>query len=324
MKPYKFVPFLKSTIWGGEQIAPFKCIHTDETNIGESWEISGVPGHESITADRGLGNDGDLDITLPALIDKYKRRLVGDKVFERFGNNFPLLVKFIDSRQDLSIQVHPDDELAGKRHRCAGKTEMWYIIKSAPGAKIYAGMKKSITPDEYENLLTNEVEGVNPMADIIATHESHQGDLFFLPAGRMHAIGAGNFLAEIQQTSGIAYRVYDFGRRDANGNTRELHTELANDDIDYKVYPEYRSSYDSTLPVAPLVECPYFSVSRVVVQHAQQVDLHTDSFVIVVCLHGDANINGVKVHQGETLLVPASENVLNIFGNATFLTATIH
>lgn len=323
MKPYKFVPFLKSTIWGGDQIAPFKCIHTDDTNIGESWEISGVKGHESITADRGLVNDADLGMTLPDLIDKYKGLLVGDKVYERFGNNFPLLVKFIDSRQDLSIQVHPEDNLAKKRHDCNGKTEMWYIIKSDPGAKIYSGMKKAITPAEYEALLSHEVEGVNPMADIIATHESHQGDLFFLPAGRMHAIGAGNFLAEIQQTCDITYRVYDFGRRDANGNTRELHTELAKDAIDFKVYPEYRSSYDSTLPVAPLVECPYFSVNRVVVQHAQQVDLNSDSFVIAVCLHGNANINGVKVHQGETLLVPASENVLNIFGNATFLTATI-
>ena len=323
MKPYKFVPFLKSTIWGGEQIAPFKCIHTDETNIGESWEISGVPGHESITADRGLANDSDLGMTLPALIDKYKGLLVGNKVYERFGNDFPLLIKFIDSRQDLSIQVHPDDELAQKRHRCAGKTEMWYIIKSEVGAKIYAGLKKSITPDEYEKLVTSDIPGENPMADVIATHESHQGDLFFLPAGRLHAIGAGNFLAEIQQTSDITYRVYDFGRRDANGNTRELHTELAKDAIDYKVYPEYRASYDSTLPTSPLVECPYFSVHRVVVQHAQQVDFKCDSFVVAVCLHGEANINGVHVHQGETLLVPASENVLNIFGNATFLTAYI-
>ncbi len=323
MKPYKFEPYLKTTLWGGYQIAPFKGIYTAQPNIGESWEISGVPGHESVAIERGLIDDVDVGLTLTELIDKYKGLLIGNKVYKRFGNKFPLLVKFIDSRQDLSVQVHPDDKLAQERHGCAGKTEMWYIIKSDVGAKIYAGLKKQITPDDYEHMVSEETEGQNPMADVISTHEAHQGDLFFLPAGRLHAIGAGCFLAEIQQTSDITYRVYDFGRKDAHGNPRELHTELAKDAIDYQVWPEYRTSYDSTQPTSQLINCPYFVVHRVVVQVAQQIDFNCDSFVIVVCLWGEANINGVKVRQGETLLVPASENVLYIFGNATFLTAHI-
>ncbi|MBR1878545.1 MAG: class I mannose-6-phosphate isomerase, partial [Paludibacteraceae bacterium] len=224
----------------------------------------------------------------------------------------------------LSVQVHPDDKLAQKRHKCPGKTEMWYVVKADVGAKIYSGLKQSITPEDYERLATAEpVNGHSPMQDVIATHEAHQGDLYFLPAGRLHAIGAGNFLVEIQQTSDITYRVYDFGRKDAHGNPRELHIEQAKEAIDYQVWPEYRTSYDSTKPNSELIHCPYFTVNRVVVQVAAEIDLHTDAFVVVVCLWGEAHINGIHVKQGETLLVPASENVLYIFGNATFLTATM-
>ena len=325
MKPYKFEPYLKTTLWGGYQIAPFKGIFTAQPNIGESWEISGVPGHESVAIDRGLVDDIDMGLTLTQLIDKYKGLLVGNKVYKHFGNKFPLLVKFIDSRQDLSVQVHPNDELAMERHGCAGKTEMWDVIKSAVGAKIYSGLRKSITPDDYERLVSadNEENGENPMASVIATHEAHDGDLYFLPAGRLHAIGAGNFLAEIQETSDITYRVYDFGRKDAHGKPRELHIQEARDAIDYQVWPEYRSSYDSTKPISQLINCPHFIVHRVVVQVASQVDFKTDSFVVVMCLWGEANINGVHIHQGETILVPACENVLYIFGNASFLTATL-
>ena len=325
MKPYKFEPYLKTTLWGGYQIAPFKGIFTAQPNIGESWEISGVPGHESVAIDRGLVDDIDMGLTLTQLIDKYKGLLVGNKVYKHFGNKFPLLVKFIDSRQDLSVQVHPNDELAMERHGCAGKTEMWYVIKSDVGAKIYSGLRKSITPDDYERLVSadNEENGENPMASVIATHEAHDGDLYFLPAGRLHAIGAGNFLAEIQETSDITYRVYDFGRKDAHGKPRELHIQEARDAIDYQGWPEYRSSYDSTKPISQLINCPHFIVHRVVVQVASQVDFKTDSFVVVMCLWGEANINGVHIHQGETILVPACENVLYIFGNASFLTATL-
>ncbi|MGM9713456.1 MAG: type I phosphomannose isomerase catalytic subunit [Prevotella sp.] len=324
MKPYKFKPILKPTIWGGDKIAPFKGMDTTQKNIGESWEISGVEGHESVTACRGLTDDHDIGMTLPQLIHKYKGRLTGERIYRQHGEKFPLLVKFIDSRQNLSVQVHPDDHLAMERHGCAGKTEMWYIIKADEGAKIYAGLNRPLSPSEYERLATaGLVGGHHPMLDVIATHESHQGDLYFLPAGRLHAIGAGNFLAEIQQTSDITYRVYDYGRKDSDGRQRELHIEQARDAIDYHVWPEYRSSYDSTLPDTKLVSCPYFDVRRVVVQKAARIEMPDDTFVIVVCLRGMADINGVSVRQGETLLVPACENTLRIFGNATFLTATM-
>lgn len=324
MKPYKFSPILKTTIWGGDQIAPFKGIETAQPNIGESWEISGVPGQESVAVERGLVGDVDLGLNLRELIDKYKGLLVGDKVYAQYGNRFPLLVKLIDSRQDLSVQVHPNDELAMQRHGCAGKTEMWYVMKADVGARIYSGMREQITPEDYVRMASAKPEnGRSPIQDVLAVHESHQGDLYFLPAGRLHAIGAGNFLAEIQETSDITYRVYDFGRTDAHGKPRELHVDMAKDAIDYQVWPEYRTSYDSTQPNSQLIRCPHFTVHRVVVQVASEVDLQVDSFVVVMCLWGQANVNGVPVKQGETILVPASENVLRIFGNATFLTATV-
>ena len=317
MFPIKFEPFLKTTIWGGEQIAAFKNIVIDRKNVGESWEISDYPGCESVVA-----SGSDKGLKLAELIEKYKGQLVGEQVYAKFGNHFPLLVKFIDSRQNLSVQVHPNDELAMKRHNCPGKSEMWYVIKAEPGARIYTGLCKEITPERYEQMVTTEtVDGYSPIMDVVATYESHQGDIYYLPAGRLHAIGAGNFVAEIQQTSDITYRVYDYGRRDANGNTRELHIEQAKDAIDYHVYPEYRSTYDSTLLDAPLVHCPYFKVNRVVVHDAMQIDYGVDSFVIVVCLAGDAKVNGVEVRQGESLLVPACSNKLDITGKATFLTA---
>lgn len=324
MKPYKFVPYLKSTIWGGEQIAPFKGITTDQHTVGESWEISSVPGFESVTAPRGIQDDPDLGLNLTQLIDKYGAALVGEQVYVQFGCQFPLLIKFIDAKQDLSVQVHPDDQLAQQRHGCAGKTEMWYIMQAAEGAKIYAGLNQTITPEQYEQLANAEtINGHSPMQDVIATHDAHAGDIFFLPAGRLHAIGAGNLLAEIQQTSDITYRVYDFGRKDANGNTRELHVQQAKDAIDYTVYPDYRATYDPTQTNAELVQCPYFKVNRIVVEQQAQIDLHTNSFVVIICLEGQADVNGVPMHQGETLLVPADANTLTINGSTTILTATI-
>ena len=322
--PFKFEPYLKSVIWGGEKIARFKGITTDQTAIGESWEVSGVPGHESVSAEQGIPDDPNLGLTLYQLIEKYGAALVGKEVYEHFGTKFPLLVKIIDSRQDLSIQVHPNDALAMERHHCAGKTEMWYVINTEPGARIYAGLKKSITPDDYERLAHAEVrEGENPFADVIASYESHAGDVFFLPAGRLHAIGAGNLLAEIQQTSDITYRVYDYGRRDAEGHTRQLHVDEAKQAIDYRVCPDYRTNYDHNHPSAELVRCPYFAVRREMVDGRACLDYHCDSFVIVVCLSGEVTVNGIKARRGETLLVPACANTLDIQGRATLLTAVV-
>ena len=324
MKPYKFNPYLKTVIWGGHKIAPFKGIDTAIQHIGESWEISGVPGHESVCANRGIDNDPDVGLTLYQLIDKYRSNLVGHHVYQRHGSQFPLLVKIIDSEQDLSIQVHPNDELAHKRHNCPGKTEMWYIIETEKGAKIHTGLKRAITPEEYERMALSEVqEGENPFADVMATYESHKGDCFFLPAGRLHAIGAGNLLAEIQQTSDITYRVYDYGRKDADGHTRELHVEQAKEAIDYHLYNDYRTHYNPQSRSAELVRCPYFIVRREKISESTLIDYHRDSFVIVMCLEGKVTVNGIHAHQGETLLVPACANVMDITGQGTLLTATL-
>ena len=324
MKPFRFKPYLKTVIWGGEKIAPFKGIKTDKENIGESWEISGVPGHESVCTDRGLANDEDKGLTLFQLIGKYKERLLGKRVFEQFGTNFPLLVKIIDSKQDLSIQVHPNDQLAHRRHNCCGKTEMWYIIEAEKGAQIHVGLKKGITPEDYVRLATQEAdEGKNPFADIMANYESHAGDCFFLPAGRLHAIGGGNLLAEIQQTSDITYRVYDYGRKDADGHPRELHIEQAKDAIDYTVFPEYRTPYDTTQASSTLVKCPYFTTRLERVHGTTTLSYGQDSFVVAMCLEGEATINDIHVRQGETLLVPAEDNTMKVQGNCTLLTATI-
>ena len=319
LKPFKFEPYLKSVLWGGEKIAKYKGIVTDQHNIGESWEISGVDGHESVVAE---GDDKGLN--LRQIIEKYKGDLVGNAVYAKYGDTFPLLVKIIDAKGDLSVQVHPDDTLAKARHNSYGKTEMWYIIDAEEGAPIYAGLSKQITPEEYEKLVAE-----NAIMDVIARHDSHAGDLFFLPAGRIHAIGAGNLLAEIQQTSDITYRVYDFDRRDANGNPRELHTEQAKDAIDYTVYPEYKSEYDRNGKSAtPLVKCQYFDVRREIIDGVSTIDASADSFMIIMCLDGEAtitdNLGGVThVKKGESILVPAVITSMKAEGKATFMTSTV-
>ena len=320
IKPFKFVPYLKSVLWGGERIAIYKGIDTDQHAIGESWEVSGVPGHESVVVE-----GEDTGLTLPQLIDRYRGALVGEAVCEKYGNTFPLLVKLIDAKRDLSLQVHPNDELAMKRHGSRGKTEMWYIIDADEGASIYAGLSQSITPDEYERMVAD-----NTVMDVVARHESHAGDLFFLPAGRIHAIGAGNLLAEIQETSDITYRIYDYGRLDANGQPRQLHTELAKDAIDYNVYGNYKSVYEHVSSgEARLIKCDYFDICKVVVTCACDIDAsQCDSFRIIMCLEGAVEVvdnfsNVTEMHRGETILVPAATSSLHITGEATLLTATM-
>lgn len=312
-KVFKFEPYLKTVLWGGEKIASFKGIATSQKEIGESWEISGVPGHESVVSE---GSDKGLNLV--QLIEKYKEALLGESIYKQFGNTFPLLVKIIDAKKDLSVQVHPNDALAKERHNSFGKTEMWYIIDAEKDAKIYAGLSKSISKEDYETMVKNHT-----IMDAIASHSSQPGDIFFLPAGRIHAIGGGNLLAEIQQTSDITYRVYDFDRRDANGNPRQLHTEEAKDAIDYTVYPEYKSEYDRDDAHALLAKCQYFDVRLYQVNEHSTFTPDNDSFVIAMCLNGNAIINGVSAKQGETLLIPACYNTLEISGNATILTATI-
>ena len=309
MYPLKFVPILKQTLWGGEKIIPFKHLQEHLSHVGESWEVSGVRGNESVVA------AGEYKgMSLNALVRSCKGDLVGESNYKRFGDTFPLLVKFIDACQDLSIQVHPSDELAKKRHHSLGKTEMWYVVDAAEGAKLRSGFSKQITPKEYKERIHNST-----ITDVLQEYDIHKGDVFFLPAGRVHSIGAGAFIAEIQETSDITYRIYDFNRKDANGNLRELHTELAKDAIDYEVLDDYRTHYEPVKdePVE-LVACPYFTTSLYDLTEDISCDYsELDSFVIYICMEGACKItdnNGYELDlsAGETILIPAELQEISI------------
>ncbi|MDU1890001.1 MAG: type I phosphomannose isomerase catalytic subunit [Dysgonomonas sp.] len=307
--PLKFKPILKSIIWGGDEICKFKGVTPEQKGIGESWEVSSVEGNVSVVANGELENK---DLT--EIIATYKEQLVGKKNFETFGTTFPLLIKFIDAKDNLSIQVHPDDELAKKRHNSFGKTEMWYVINAAPGAFLYSGFEKQMTPASYVESIDN-----NTFVDSLAKHDVKAGDVFFLPAGRVHAIGAGTFIAEIQQTSNITYRIYDYNRKDANGNARELHTELAKDAIDFKLYDDYKNSYTrkENQPVE-LESCKYFTTNLLEVTKDITRDYSDiDSFVAYICMGGACDIrddkgNDLSVKQGETILIPADTKTVSI------------
>ena len=323
MYPLKFRPILKSMVWGGEKIAPFKSISTDQHNIGESWELSGVKGNESVVA-----NGEYAGRTITDLIKEFKDKLIGKSNYEKTGEQFPLLIKFIDAKQDLSIQVHPNDELAARRHNGSkGKTEMWYVVETDPGAHLMAGLKKSITPEEYVERVNN-----NTITDVLEDFSLQKGDVFFLPAGRIHSIGSGSFIAEIQQTSDITYRIYDFGRLGLDGKPRELHTELAKDAIDYKVYPDYKTSYQKDKNKENvLVDCKYFTTSLYDLDKEYDLDLKAlDSFLIIICIEGGAVITDNEGHsetvrKGETVLIPASTEDVKVVpeGNVQFLTSYV-
>ena len=307
--PFTFKPILKKVIWGGSDICPFKGITPVENGVGESWELSHVEGNYSIV------DNGELEgKSLDELIRSYGKELLGEKVMERFGTTFPLLIKFIDARDNLSIQVHPDDELAKKRHNSFGKTEMWYVIKAEKGAGLYSGFSEQIDAEEYVKRVEN-----NTIMDVLQRYDVNEGDVFFLPAGRVHAIGAGCFIAEIQQTSNITYRIYDYNRKDANGKTRELHTDLAREAINYEVLDDYRTKYEPLKdePVE-LVACPYFTTSLYDMTEEISCDYsELDSFVIFICMEGACKIkdnegNELKVGAGESILLPATTQDVTI------------
>ncbi len=301
--PITFAPILKSILWGGNKICSFKEISPIQDGIGESWEVSHVKDNVSVVANGPLQGK-----SLDELMEIYGSDLLGKKVYERFGKSFPLLIKFIDAKDALSIQVHPDDKLAKERHNSFGKTEMWYVINATDGAFLYSGFAKQLNPDGY----IKSVED-NSFTDMLAKHEVHAGDVFFLPAGRVHAIGAGCFIAEIQQTSNITYRIYDFNRKDAQGNPRELHTELAKDAIDYHIYPDYKLEYTpKPNAVQPLVNCPYFTTNLIETKDDKVIGLkNRDSFSIYICMQGkltltDDSGSTIEMHQGQTVLISAT------------------
>ena len=322
MYPLKFKPILKSTIWGGERIIPYKQLVDTQKQVGESWELSGVKGNESV-----IVNGKYAGLTLPDLIAQEGANLLGVKNYERFGHEFPLLIKFIDARQDLSIQVHPNDKLAWERHQSKGKTEMWYVVSADEGAHLRSGFAKQVTPAEYEASVNDDT-----ITDLLTDYLIQPGDVFFLPAGRVHSIGAGAFIAEIQQTSDITYRIYDFKRRDANGNTRELHTELAKEAIDYTVESDYRTHYIAREnQEVELVSCPYFTTSLYELTQEFTLDYSAlDSFVVLICMSGQATFmtdsgDEFVMHQGETVLLPATAQWLRIrpVGKCNLLTSCV-
>ena len=312
---YKFEPLLKQTLWGGDKIIPFKHLNTQMERVGESWEISGVKDNETIVA-----NGPDKGKSLNRLVSEQKAKLVGEENYQRFGDEFPLLVKFIDASQDLSIQVHPNDETAHRLGKPHGKTEMWYTLESAPGAHLYNGLKKKITAEEYEQMVANDT-----IVDALARYEIKEGDVFYIPAGRIHAIGSGCFVTEIQETSDVTFRIYDYKRKDKDGNYRELHTKEAAQSIDYTVLPNYRAGYEPILNEGvQLVECPYFTTAVYDLTEPMLLDYsELDSFVILIAVKGEgtikANDEEMTFKMGDTILLPATTNEVKIEGEVKFL-----
>lgn len=309
----KFNPIFKNLIWGGKRIAQFKNIELDDDHVGESWELSPVPGNESVVAQGKFAGK-----TLGWMIEEYGLDILGKRLLEKYGA-FPLLIKFIDSSDDLSIQVHPDDELAKKRHGSPGKTEMWYCIDPAPGATLLAGFSKKIDRDEFRRMAAD-----GSITDALTRYEVKKGDTFYLPAGRVHSIGRGNFLLEVQQASDVTYRLHDFGRLDAQGKPRQLHLEEAEAAIDFA---DVGSAICKNFMPAPgeseiLSQSPFFTVALDNIANEQEFDFTAnDSFTVLVAIEGaftlDAGKQNVPLKQGETALVPWSLPQLSVKGSGS-------
>ncbi|WP_203256927.1 type I phosphomannose isomerase catalytic subunit [Hyunsoonleella ulvae] len=307
--PLKFTPLFKYRIWGGEKLKTVLNKDYKETNVGESWEISGVENDETLVVDGALKGK-----TLEQLINTFKGDMVGNNVYQKFGDTFPLLIKFIDAKTPLSIQVHPSNDIAKERHNSFGKNEMWYVMEADDDAELIVGFDKEITQKEYKTHLDNST-----ILEVMHHENVNPGDTFYIPTGRVHAIGAGVMLAEIQQTSDITYRIYDYDRVDSKtGSKRELHNDLAVDVIDYDVLDSYKTSYDLNKNTSnTLVHSPYFKTNIIAIDGEMSMDYsNIDSFVIYICVEGSLNIhcNGTdyNLKTGETILVPASLNSLKL------------
>lgn len=315
MEIIKFRPILKQVLWGGNKIIPFKQLDADMEQVGESWEVSGVKDNESIVA-----NGQYEGMKLNDLVALLKGDLVGKENYERFGNEFPLLIKFIDASKQLSIQVHPNDEQAKAKGLKRGKTEMWYVMESAPDATLLSGLKRAITPEEYKAMVENDT-----ITDVLCEYRVGEGDVFYLPAGRIHSIGAGTFLAEIQETSDVTYRIYDFKRKDKDGNYRQLHTEAAAECIDYSVENDYRTKYEARKNEGvELAQCAHFTTSVYDLDEPMLLDYsELDSFVVLIALSGECTLSTgdteTQLRAGETVLLPATTQTLNVSGTVKFL-----
>jgi mannose-6-phosphate isomerase len=307
--PLKFNPIYHEKIWGGTRLRTLLNKDIGKmNNCGESWEISGVEGNISVVQNGFLaGND------LSELIEIYMGELVGDKIYDKFGIEFPLLIKFIDAGADLSVQVHPNDELARERHKAFGKTEMWYVVDAEKGAKINTGLTQPATREKCIEYIEN-----GRINEILHYKEVSAGEIYFIPAGLVHSIGKGIMVAEIQQTSDITYRIFDFNRKDAEGNFRELHTDLALDAINYKKIEEAKIDYTiEKNKSSKVVSCNYFTTNILEFDTTLEKDYFTlDSFVIYITLAGNFSIESdgekVNVKHGETILLPASTNIITL------------
>ena len=300
--PLKFEPILKGRIWGGEKLHLMLGKKRVGSQVGESWEIADVGEDVSVVANGHLKG-----VTLRELLRSNGRKLMGVRIHERYGDNFPLLIKFIDAGQDLSIQLHPDDALARKRHGSFGKTEMWYVMQADPGSRLIVGFKDGVDKEHYLRYLREK-----KLTDILNMETVAPGDACFIPSGRVHAIGAGVLLAEIQQASDLTYRIYDWDRTDSEGRSRELHTEQALEAMDFHATNSCKISYSKTLnDISQIVESKYFKTNIVVLDSDKEMDHSVlDSFVIYLCVAGAGarfagNDFSVDLRLGETLLIPS-------------------
>lgn len=302
--PLLFESNLHTIVWGGNQLRLYKGLEPSDEPIGESWEVSAVPTSTSIVSN-GVYAGKDL---IP-VINEQPEAILGKKVNEKYNGKLPLLVKFIDAKRELSIQVHPNDEMAMREHGKMGKSEMWYVIKADEGAHLYAGFKQEITSEEYQQRIAD-----GTITNVLADHNVKAGDVFYLPAGRIHAICGGILLAEVQQSSDVTYRIFDYNRPGMDGKPRELHTELAAKALDYHVIDNYRTEYTETSNKAvQIIDSPYFSVRIMEVSKQFHRNLRKyDSFIITMCIEGDCKIHvrstgeEVLLKQGNSTLIPAA------------------
>ncbi len=311
--PLQFTPIFKERIWGGTQLKTVLNKPIDAEKTGESWEISSVSDNVSIVSN-GIYKGKSLN----ELLAEFPKQVLGTRVFEQFGNQFPLLFKFIDAQQDLSIQLHPNDELAKKRHNSFGKTEMWYVMQAEQGSRMIVGFKEKSSPEEYLENLNNKT-----LLTILDTQTVKEGDVFFLETGTIHAIGAGIVVAEIQQTSDITYRVYDFDRVDADGIPRELHVDLALDAINYDVVAAKRSYSKVQNNANEIVDCPYFTTNYIAITDRVALTSNPSTFKVLMGVSGDFELVMDNVtytySKGDTLLIPAGAPNFELKGKASVL-----
>ncbi len=311
--PLQFKPILKDRIWGGTKLKTYLNKPITSEITGESWEISTVENDVSIIA-----NGIFKEKTLNEIITEFPEKILGTKVYEQFGEQFPLLFKFLDAREDLSIQVHPNDELAAKRHNSFGKTEMWYVMQADENARLIVGFKEKSSPNEYLKNLENKT-----IIEILDTKKVKKGDVFFLETGTVHAIGAGTVIAEIQQTSDITYRLYDFDRIDNQGNKRELHVDLALDAINYTVVDAQKEYSKVKNASNEMVSCPYFTTNFIPLDGKIEVRKDKKSFTVYMCVEGHFELKykggSYNYKTGDTILIPAEMTLFEINGKASLL-----